>query len=75
MAFAVDRMVCTACPSDAIAVVFVDGGNNMAHVVCFEEGIHLLVEVFCTLIGTKCLGMGPEFGDQAFVGVNEVILV
>jgi hypothetical protein len=38
----------------AIAVVFVDSGNNVTHVVGFEECCQFLVEVFRALISSEC---------------------
>ena len=48
---------------DTVAVVLVDSGYDVTDVVCFKKSVHFFVQVFCTLVRTKGLGMGPKFGD------------
>ena len=59
----------------AVAVVFVDSGYYVAHVVGFQKCCHLLVQIFGALVGPECLWVSSQLDDQATVRMDEVVLV
>ena len=59
----------------AVAVVFVDGSDHVAHVVLLEESGHFLVDVLSPFVGSEGTRVVSDHSHEALVGVDEVVFV